>query len=381
MTDNPFVPSTSGLQPNAGLLGTPGAIVATSVSSVAIATGTLSFTVQQSCAFAPGMPIFIVDSANTANWLWGTVTSYNPTSGILIVNIQQVSGSGTIATWQISLAGVQGPQGQTGSSGGGINSGTAGQMTYYGATGTVLSGNPNANISSGILTLGQPSTVAGGIVLQGGTSGSVTIGVPAIAGSTSFVLPANDGAAGSLLQSDGAGNTSWVVPAASGSSLTLLATQNVSNVAGVVFNSTYITNKYSKYILEYNNVYWTSGGVTKFGLEVSADNGGTWQTTSYANLGQVSGGGSTSQVDLLAGGAPGAGSATSIPTAGTVKFSNPSSGRYTQFLYETSFIISGGGLGYARGTGIWESNTAVNAIQILADANLWGNFSLYGLSQ
>lgn len=114
---NPFLPSTSGLQPNAGLLGTPGAIVATSITSLAIATGSLSFIVQPQCVFAAGMPVFIVDSANTSNWMWGTVTSYNATTGALVINVQQTAGSGTIATWDISLSGVPGATGAAGSTG------------------------------------------------------------------------------------------------------------------------------------------------------------------------------------------------------------------------------------------------------------------------
>ena len=49
----------------------------------------------------------------------------------------------------------------------------------------------------------------GGVVLPGSTSGNVTLGVPAVAGTTTFKLPGSNGAAGNLLLTDGSGNTSW----------------------------------------------------------------------------------------------------------------------------------------------------------------------------
>lgn len=115
MTTNPFIPTTSGLQPNAGQLGTPGAITATSVTSQTIALGVLSFTIQAQCAFAPGMQVSIVDSADNTKYMLGTVQSYSGTT--LIVNVQTTSGAGTIATWQINLAGAVGPPGAAGAAG------------------------------------------------------------------------------------------------------------------------------------------------------------------------------------------------------------------------------------------------------------------------
>lgn len=57
-----------------------------------------------------------------------------------------------------------------------VNSGTAGQMTYYASTGTAVSGNANATMSSGVLTLGAIGSVAGSIVLAGSSSGAITLG-------------------------------------------------------------------------------------------------------------------------------------------------------------------------------------------------------------
>lgn len=101
-------------------------------------------------------------------------------------------------------------------SSGTVNSGTSGQLTYYASTGAAVSGNANATISSGALTLGQSGT-AGSFVLNGGTSGTVTLNVPAVAGTTTFTLPGTNGSVGQTLQTNGSGVTSWgVAPIAGG---------------------------------------------------------------------------------------------------------------------------------------------------------------------
>lgn len=93
--------------------------------------------------------------------------------------------------------------------GGTVNAGTSGQLSYYASSTNAVSGNTLANISSGALTLGLASTTAGSLVLEGGTSGAVTIGVPAIAGATTFTLPGSNGTSGQFLQTNGSGVTSW----------------------------------------------------------------------------------------------------------------------------------------------------------------------------
>lgn len=116
----------------------------------------------------------------------------NGTSGFFL----QTNGSG-ITSWQAA------------SGSGTVNSGTAGQGTYYASTGAAVSGNPNENWSTGTVTIGQLNTVAGVIVLDGGTSGTCTIQTAAAAGTTTFQLPANNGTSGFFLQTNGSGITSW----------------------------------------------------------------------------------------------------------------------------------------------------------------------------
>ena len=87
---------------------------ATSTTSVAIGTGSKSFTVETGKRFVAGTFLTIADSAApTTNYLYGQVTSYNSLTGALVFDSQRVGGSGTKTNWLISLSGPQGIGGDT----------------------------------------------------------------------------------------------------------------------------------------------------------------------------------------------------------------------------------------------------------------------------
>jgi hypothetical protein len=88
-----------------------------------------------------------------------------------------------------------------------VNSGTANQMAYYSASAAAVSGNANATISGGALTLGVSTSALGSLVLSGNTSGAVTIQPQAAAGTYNFNLPTGAGSSGQpLLSGGGAGS-------------------------------------------------------------------------------------------------------------------------------------------------------------------------------
>jgi hypothetical protein len=60
-----------------------------------------------------------------------------------------------------------------------------------------------------VYTVGVSGSEAGSIVLNGATSGAVTVNVPAVAGTTTFTLPGSNGAANQVLQTNGSGATTW----------------------------------------------------------------------------------------------------------------------------------------------------------------------------
>lgn len=103
MGQNPFNSTTSGLVPNANLLGAPGAITVSSQTSQAVGVGSMSFQVQPQCAFAPGMFVSVVNQNNNAVYMVGVVTSYSGTT--LVINSLASNGSGSYAGWSINLSG------------------------------------------------------------------------------------------------------------------------------------------------------------------------------------------------------------------------------------------------------------------------------------
>lgn len=102
----------------------------TSTTSVAIGTGSKSFTANTGKLWSNGQFITLASNANSANYMHGTVTSYNSGSGALVVNVLDIGGSGTLNDWNIAITGTQGPQGVPG----------AGSVTsVFGRTGVVVS--------------------------------------------------------------------------------------------------------------------------------------------------------------------------------------------------------------------------------------------------
>lgn len=117
MNTSPFINSTSGLSPNAGVVGEPGAITATSSTQQTIGTGTLSFQVPTLAAWAPGMFVTMVPPNSSTNYMVGVVQSYSLNT--LVVNSISSQGAGTFSSWLINLGagGATGPAGAAGAAG------------------------------------------------------------------------------------------------------------------------------------------------------------------------------------------------------------------------------------------------------------------------
>lgn len=116
-----------------------------------------------------------------ANYMHGTVTSYNAGSGALVVNVLDIGGSGTLNDWNIAITGTQGPQGPSGA--GNVSS-------VFGRTGVVVA-------TSGDYTFSQigstPTTISGygitdGVTLTGTqTLTNKTLTSPVISSPTGLV--------------------------------------------------------------------------------------------------------------------------------------------------------------------------------------------------
>lgn len=91
----------------------------TSTSSVAIGTGTKTFVLAADTPFIAGERGVAIDTANAANYIYFTVTSYTSSTKTLITSVASgdTGGSGTIASWYIAATGQKGDTGATGAAG------------------------------------------------------------------------------------------------------------------------------------------------------------------------------------------------------------------------------------------------------------------------
>jgi hypothetical protein len=77
---------------------------ATSATSLTIGTGSKSFTLAQTGkAFSLGQSVIISNTASPSNWMAGAITAFNSGTGAMTVNVLLTNGSGTVASWTISL--------------------------------------------------------------------------------------------------------------------------------------------------------------------------------------------------------------------------------------------------------------------------------------
>ncbi len=80
-----------------------------STTSLTIGTGTKNLTIETGLAYTIGQSIIIANSSS--NYMEGRVISYNDVTGALSADITSVNGSGTLATWDVNLAGASGVDG------------------------------------------------------------------------------------------------------------------------------------------------------------------------------------------------------------------------------------------------------------------------------
>jgi len=132
----------------------------TSATSTLIATGSKTFTTNLSAtstAFTVGTRVRVAYSTTPANYMEGVITAFTGTT--LTVLVDSLGGSGTFASWTISVAGIQGSNGVTSFSGN-----STGLTPSTATTGAIsLGGTLNvANGGTGVTT----STGTGSVVLS-----------------------------------------------------------------------------------------------------------------------------------------------------------------------------------------------------------------------
>ena len=75
-----------------------------SSTTATIGTGTQTFTTAPKLTIYPGQSVTVTDSSNAGNSMTGTVVSYDPSSGSLVVNVISAKGSGAPISWTITAA-------------------------------------------------------------------------------------------------------------------------------------------------------------------------------------------------------------------------------------------------------------------------------------
>lgn len=78
----------------------------TSTTSATIGTGIKNFVVGLNLAYSTGQRVVVAENNNEDNRMEGYCRSYEPTTGQLYVDIDNVVGSGTFSTWDVNLFGV-----------------------------------------------------------------------------------------------------------------------------------------------------------------------------------------------------------------------------------------------------------------------------------
>lgn len=175
-----------------------GAFAGTSTTSLLIEIGSKTFSTQLGEQYTDGIWLTAVSAANATNWMYGQVTSYNTTTGALVLDIQAIGGSGTFADWNLSLTGVRGAQGPAGATftGGNLTSainhskasvashattaniwGALGnQIDWTGtATTTMFPNAPQAGAERTLICAGACSFTAGTNLLINGVASGATI--------------------------------------------------------------------------------------------------------------------------------------------------------------------------------------------------------------
>ena len=142
---------------------------ATSTSSVTIGTGSKSFTLAENGrGYTVNQRLRASNSAT--NYMEGTVTSYSGTT--LIINVDRVGGSGTLASWNVNITGDAGP----------ANSITAGSVTT-GSPGTNASVNITGTAPNQVIEFTIPrgaTGTTGATGPQGSSGAAATIAVGTI---------------------------------------------------------------------------------------------------------------------------------------------------------------------------------------------------------
>ena len=326
-------------------------------------------------AYGTGVRTALGNATNAASGLvtysgsFGTPSSINLTNAALLsLPVGSISATGT-ANNTTYLRG-DGSWQAIGSGGVTVNTGVTNQLSYYSGT-SAISGNANATISGGALTLGVQSTTAGSIVLANTNvaARATTIRSSASASAAwTLTLPVSAGSSTNVLSTDGTGVTSWVAA-------------GVGSVTSVGFTGGIITVNTPTSTPAFV-VSGTSGGIPYFS-STSA-----WASSAALTLnGVVYGGGAGASPASTAAGTTGQvliATTSAAPSWGQVPIAGGGTGQTTTALGTIVVGASGStttnlGIGttgqiltVSGGTAAWATSGAVTSLSVVTANGISG---------
>jgi hypothetical protein len=76
----------------------------TSITSLTVGTGAKTFTVETGKSYVSGQTVRAASTSSPTTWMQGDVTAYDPLTGALSITMNATQGSGTVASWTLSLS-------------------------------------------------------------------------------------------------------------------------------------------------------------------------------------------------------------------------------------------------------------------------------------
>lgn len=275
------------------------ALTGTSTSSVLVGTGSKSFTTDTDRQWPVGSPVLAMRTSNpTGVWVYGTVTSYDPDTGALVMNSTVTSGSGTYTDWTITVSGVRGATGSTGAAG----------LTHRGAWASATAYVVNDAVTYGGGTYRRK---VAGTTATAPSSDTTNWELLAAKGDTGNTGPANTLTIGTVTTgAAGSAAAATVTGTAPNQTLNLTIPQGIQGIQGVIGPAGLVWKG-----------AWVSG--TTYAINDAVTNSGSSYRRKVAGAGTTAPGSDATNWELIAQkGADGTGNVSSVnsiaPVAGNV---------------------------------------------------------------